>query len=249
VWFDSHCHLHLCEGATPHELTAAARDAGVDGLVTIGIDLESSRRALAIARDLGMWGSAGLHPNQADEWNDKTAADIGELVGAGECVAVGETGLDFYRMGAPREVQEVAFEAHIELAKELGKALVIHTRESCSAALDLLEDGGPPPRLVFHCWSGDKGELARALELGAYISFAGNVSFNSAGSLREAAAAVPGDRLLVETDSPFLSPERGRPNVPANVVLVGRAVAQARGENENDLARTTTANARTLFQL
>jgi TatD DNase family protein len=166
-------------------------------------------------------------------------------------VAVGETGLDFYRNACPEELQLEAFTAHIRLAKAHDLALVIHTRASAGRALDLLENFGAPDRLVFHCWSGDATELTRALSLGAFISFAGNISFPSAEPLREAAASVPEERILVETDSPFLTPvpHRGKPNRPALLPLVGAALAQARGIETEDLADLTSANARRLFGL
>jgi TatD DNase family protein len=162
---------------------------------------------------------------------------------------VGETGLDFYRDYAPPETQRAAFVDHIELARSFGKALVIHTRESMTEALDVLAEVGPPERFVFHCWSGDEAQLARALDLGAYVSFAGNVSFKSASNLRSAAAAVPDQRLLVETDSPYLSPEphRGKPNEPRQVSFVGLAVAEAREVSVQALADLTYRNATDLF--
>jgi TatD DNase family protein len=163
--------------------------------------------------------------------------------------AVGETGLDFYRDWVEPDVQRRAFRDHIALAKRFDKALVIHTRDSIDGVLDELEAAGPPQRLVFHCWSGGDDALRRALALGSYVSFAGNVSFRSAEALRSAAAQVPPDRLLVETDSPYLAPvpHRGKPNEPALVTHVGEAVAAARGEEVETVARVTTANARTLL--
>ena len=248
MWFDSHCHLHLC--AEPHgvgEIVERARAADVDDMVTIGIDVESSRLSQTIAAQHGIWFSAGLHPNSAGEWDDETAQVLESLMADDRCVAVGETGLDFYRDAAPRGAQEKAFRAQIDLAKRNDRALVIHTRDSLSEALDVLEEENPPGRLVFHCWSGPW--LDRALELGAFVSFAGNVSFPSAGDLRAAAGRVPADRLLIETDSPFLSPapKRGRPNEPERVALVGAAVAEARAETPSEVARRTHANAHRLF--
>ena len=218
-------------------------------MVTIGIDVESSRVARDLARDHGVWFAAGLHPNSADEWDGETGEALRSLAADERCVAIGETGLDFYRNGAPRDRQGEAFRAQIDLAKETDKALVIHTRDSLAEALEVLEECGAPDRLVFHCWSG--AEVERALDLGAFISFAGNVSFPSAGDLRDATRIVPADRLLVETDAPFLSPQpkRGRPNEPARVAFVGAAVAAARDESEESVAERTSANARTLFGL
>jgi TatD DNase family protein len=249
MWFDSHCHLHLCETGTPSQLVEAAAAAGVEGMVTIGIDVASSLRALELASDQRVFAAVGLHPNSADEWGPETEARLEELVSADRVVAVGETGLDFYRDHVTPEQQRPVFEAHIDLAKRHDKALVIHTRSSIDAAMEVLASVGPPDRFVFHCWSGDRDQLARALEMGATISFAGNVSFKNAQDLRDAAMAVPADRLLVETDSPYLTPvpHRGEPNEPSHVALVGEAVAIARGQDVGTLARSTTANARRFF--
>ena len=150
----------------------------------------------------------------------------------------------------PRAQRE-AFAAHLRMAKDHDVALIIHTRASVSAALDFIDEQGPPDRFVFHCWSGDESELRRALDLGACVSFAGNVTFKNAPDLRDRAAEVPAERLLVETDAPFLAPvpNRGRPNEPAWIGLVGAAVAGARGEDPTSVARTTESNARTLFAL
>lgn len=220
-------------------------------MVTIGIDGDSNIRSVALAAEHGIYASVGVHPNSATEWTDAEAAVLGSLLTEERVVAVGETGLDFYRDRAPRARQEAAFRDHIALAKDHEKALVIHTRESVSAALDILEAAGPPDRFVFHCWSGGPSELSRAVEMGALVSFAGNVSFKSADDLRTAAASVPDDRILIETDSPYLTPEphRGKPNEPRNVELVGRAVAAARGSDPEEVAVRTTANARRLFGL
>lgn len=250
-WFDSHCHLHLCEeNASVEELVGRARSAGVNGILTVGIDAASSRRALELARRFDILASAGVHPNSAQEWTRESSAEVEEMLEDDRVVAVGETGLDFYRDRCPHDVQRAAFADHVRLAQSTGKALIIHTRDSVVASLDVLEDVGAPPRLIFHCWSGDAEQLRRALGLGAYVSFAGNVSFKAAENLRAAARLVPLDRLLIETDSPFLSPVpyRGRANEPAFVVEVGRAVAAAVGAPEEDLASATTANARLLFE-
>lgn len=249
-WFDSHCHLHLCEEkAGIEDLVAGARTAGVADLLTVGIDAPSSRRSLELAERFNVFASVGVHPNSAQEWNGDTSAEIARLLESKRVVAVGETGLDFYRDSCPPDVQRRAFADHIGLAQSTGKALVIHTRDSLDAALDVLEGSGAPERFVFHCWSGNVEQLGRALGLGAHVSFAGNVSFKNAGDLRAVARLVPLDRLLVETDSPFLAPvpHRGRLNEPAYVVDVGRAVAEAIGVTEDDLASATTVNAKRLF--
>jgi TatD DNase family protein len=221
----------------------------VEDTLVPGIDLESSLRAIEIAIDHRLWAAVGIHPSATSEWKSSSMDAIDELVGHPRVVAIGETGLDLYRDHAPRELQQANFAAHIELAKEHSKALIIHTRESARAALDMLEQHGPPDRVVFHCWSGDQDELRGALDMGAYVSFAGNISFKSAQSLRDAASVVPSNRLMVETDSPYLTPvpHRGKPNEPAYVAFVGAATAEARGEPVEEVGAFTSANARRLY--
>ncbi len=250
MWFDSHCHLHLCASDDSLDaIVGRAHAAGVLDIVTVGIDITSSARSVEIASKYGVMASVGVHPNFAREWTDSSADALRDLLAHDRVVAVGESGLDFYRDHAPHDVQRKVFSAHIALAKESGKALIIHTRDSVDAAIDQLAAEGPPDRVVFHCWSGNTLQLTAALDLGAYISFAGNVSFKNAGALRDAAVATPHDRLLVETDSPFLAPEphRGKTNEPRLVPFVGVAVAEARGTSAHALAEQTTNNARMLF--
>jgi TatD DNase family protein len=251
TWFDSHCHLHLCADNGPiGEIVQRARDAGVANMLVVGIDGASSNLALDIAARHNLVAAAGVHPNSAGEF-EESKDEIERLLEDDRVVAVGETGLDFYRDSCPEDVQRRVFRAHIDMSKTAGKALVIHTRESVAAALEELESAGAPDRLVFHCWSGDAGQLKRALAIGGFISFAGNVSFKNAADLRELAGAVPDERLLVETDSPFLSPVpfRGRPNEPARVALVGEALARARRQTPEELSALTYRNACRLFEL
>jgi TatD DNase family protein len=252
VWFDSHCHLYdLGDDRAVAGAIARARAASVEDMLVPGVERASSLRAIEIAIDHRVWAAVGIHPSEAAGWQESSMDAIEELLAHPRVVALGETGLDFYRDHAPRELQQANFVAHIELARKHSKTLVIHTRESAGEALDLLEQQGVPERVVFHCWSGDATELARALSMGAFVSFAGNISFKSAASLRAAAGSVPRDRLMVETDSPYLTPvpHRGHPNEPAYVSLVGAATAEARGETSEDVAAITTANARRAFDL
>ena len=251
MWFDSHCHLHLCEENGPlDETVGRAHAAGVLEMLTVGIDVDSSKRSVALAERYGIKAAVGVHPNSATEWDGAAEAEVRALLQQPVVAAVGESGLDFYRDSAPPDAQRTAFAAHIALAKEFDKALVIHTRDSVDDALERLVAEEPPDRFVFHCWSGDETQLRRALDLGAHISFAGNVSFRNAEDLRTAAAATPQDRLLVETDSPFLSPEphRGKPNEPRQVSFVGLAVAGVRDTSVHALAEQTAQNARAVFR-
>jgi TatD DNase family protein len=246
MWFDSHCHLHICEEEIAADLVVEqALGAGVTRMLTIGIDRASSERSVELADGEKVFAAVGVHPGSSTGWTAEMMEPIESLAGCPEVVAIGETGLDFYRDYSPRDDQENAFIAHIELAKRTDKALVIHTRESLDAALEILEEHGPPARFVFHCWSGDQKQLERALPLGAYVSFAGNVSFGSAGDLRAIVPLVPEDRLLIETDSPYLTPvpHRGKPNRPAHVVHVGAAIATTLSTTSDAIARRTSENA------
>jgi TatD DNase family protein len=252
MWFDSHCHI---SGIEDEELLGSvvtrAHEAGVTDMVVLGTDLESSRSSIATTRLEGVWAGAAFHPTSVEGWEDGWADEIDALLDEPRVVAVGETGIDLYRDRSFVADQEAAFRAHIALAKGRDKALVIHTRDSMDEALAILEAEEPPPRLVFHCWSGEPRQMERAVDLGCFISFAGNVSFKNAGNLRAAARLAPLDRLLVETDSPYLAPVpmRGKENEPAFVRYVGAAVAEARGDSVDEVAATTTANARRLFGL
>jgi len=221
----------------------------VGDIVTIAVDAKSSRRAIDIAGAHGLWASAGVHPTSAYDWTKEIAAEIEAMLDEERVVAVGETGLDFYWGEVDPAAQQRVFEDQIALAKEKNKALVIHTRESVAAAVETLERTHPPERLVFHCWSGGLDDLRRALRLGAYVSFAGNVTFKNAEAVRAAAQATPMDRLLLETDSPYLAPVpyRGKTNEPAMVAVTGAAVAAVRGEDPAEVAAATSANARALF--
>jgi TatD DNase family protein len=252
VWFDSHCHLYdLGDTGAITEAVVRARAASVSDMLVPGVDLASSLRAIEIAIDHGLWAAVGIHPSETAEWDVSMIEPIEALLEHPRVAGIGETGLDFYRDHAPRQLQQKNFAAHIELAKKHSKALIIHTRESAGVALDMLEQLGEPHRVVFHCWSGSETELARALVMGAFISFAGNISFKNAGSLRDAVRLVPRERLMVETDSPYLTPvpHRGHTNEPAYVALVGAAAAEARSESVEDVAATTTANTQLAFGL
>lgn len=249
MWFDSHCHLYDVE--EPLEALGRARAAGVVGIVVLGVDVATSEAAIEMSDGRLVWAAAAFHPSETKGWRASWAADIDRLLSNDKVVAVGESGLDHHWDTSFDDDQEEAFRAHIGLAKKHAKPLIIHTRASVGAALAVLEDCRPPAALVFHCWSGTLEEMNRALALGSHISFAGNVSFKKSDDLRSMAKEVPAGRLLIETDSPYLTPEphRGRKNHPANVVHVGGAVAEARGVPAEEIAALTTHNARRLFGL
>jgi TatD DNase family protein len=245
---DTHAHLDAC--AEPaDELVARAREAGVDRIVSVGSGLDSCRETLAIAgRHDGVFAALGIHPHQAAEPDATRLDELRALLADERAVAVGETGLDFYRDYAPRDRQRELFERQLELAAELGKTVVVHTRAASEETAAALEQFAGT--VVLHCFSAPE-LLPVALERGYYLSFAGNVTYPKAEELREAASAVPGERLLAETDSPYLSPQprRGRPNEPANVVHTIAALAEARGEDGAELAVRLDANARAAFGL
>jgi TatD DNase family protein len=251
--FDSHCHLDPMRfGNDLRDVLARARAAGVEGIAVIGTRAADSEAAAELAaREPGLVAAAGIHPNDAAEAQPDEWDRVVRLAEAGRVAAIGETGLDWYRTTAPAELQRDFFDRHIRLAQRLRLPLVVHTRESTRDALDMLRAAAErgPLSAILHSFTGSPAEAAEALDLGCYLGFAGMVTFRSAAALRELACGVPLDRLLVETDSPFLSPEplRGKRNEPANVVHTARCLALARGEPLAAFAAATTANARRVF--
>ena len=245
---DTHCHLFLLDG-DPGEAVRRARAAGVDALVCVGIDPGSSRRSIELAGSFpGVFATAGMHPHDASAWDAEAATEIEGLLANPLVVAVGECGLDFFRMRSPRPEQERALRSQVELARAHDLPLVIHVREAWPEILRLLDEGSAE-RVVLHCFSGDAEIAAMCAERGWFVSFAGNVTYPRNAHLREAAAAVSLDRILVETDSPFLAPQRlrGRDNSPSNVVDVIDAVALARDEAVEIVREITAENAKIAF--
>lgn len=240
MWCDSHCHLQYEDA--PDDALARAAGAGVGRVVCIGTDADQSALAIAVARrHPGMVdATVGLHPHEARQGVNT----IVHLLDAPEVVAVGECGLDYHYDHSPRDAQREAFAAQVDLAAERRLPLVVHTREAWDDTFDVLA-AGPPVPTVFHCFSGGPAEARRALDLGAWLSFSGIVTFKSARDLRDAAAMTPLDRILVETDAPYLTPvpHRGRPNQPAYVTLVGAALAAAKGVATGEVEEATWANA------
>jgi TatD DNase family protein len=227
---------------------AEANEAGVELLVTVGTDHESSRLAIELAAAFdGVWATVGLHPHDAKDGLD----DLEALLSEPKVVAVGECGLDYYYDHSPRDVQRQVFAAQIAMAHRHDLALVIHSRDAWADTFDVLAAEGVPARTVMHCFTGGPDEARRSLDLGAHLSFSGIVSFPNAPELREAAALCPADRYLIETDSPYLAPvpHRGRKNRPALLPHVGEAVAAARSEDVATVAAQSVTNTVRLYGL
>jgi TatD DNase family protein len=253
---DTHAHLGICEPADA-ELVAHARRAGVRRILTVGLDEESNRQALSSAEaHPEVFACVGRHPNSAQGFDRGAAADLESLAAHERAVAIGETGLDYYRDGADRADQRGAFEAQIEIARTVELPLVIHLRDQAGSDLALDEAFGilaseaEGLTVVLHCCSAPPDRVGEAGERGWYCSFAGNVTYPKAAELREAARLVPDELILVETDSPFLAPQpvRGKPNQPANVVDVAEVVATERGVGYDELERAVEANAARVFR-
>jgi TatD DNase family protein len=246
-FFDSHCHVHdeRMPGGT-EAAVRAARDAGVVTMVTVGCDRATSLAAIAAAdAHDGVWATVGLHPHEASAG----VHTIADLFDHPKVVAVGEAGLDYYYDHSPRDAQREAFAEQIRLARQLGLPLVIHTRDAWDDTFDVLAAEGVPERTVFHCFTGGPEEARRCLDAGAAVSFSGIVTFNGAPDVQDAARLVPLDRLLVETDAPYLAPvpHRGRTNQPAWVTDVARFVADLRDVPVATVAEATTRNGATWF--
>jgi TatD DNase family protein len=246
---DSHCHLDMIDD--PEGVVAQAREAGVATIVSIGIDVASSWLAVGLAGRLeGVYATVGLHPHEADALDDVVLGELEVLAGQPGVLAVGEVGLDYYRDFSPRAAQRRAFSAQIDLARRVGLPLVVHVRAAGDEAMRVLADEAADLTVVMHCFSLPQ-YVDECNARGYYASFAGNVTFKNAGELRAAAAGVRDDRIMVETDAPFLTPvpHRGDSNVPAWVAHTAAVVGEARGWNLEHVAETTTANARRAFGL
>lgn len=245
-WVDAHCHI---DGRLPggeQSALDAARGAGVRAMLTVGCDRVSSLTAIDVAgRHPDVWATVGLHPHDARHGVET----IADLLDRPRVLAVGECGLDYYYEHSPRDVQRAAFAAQIALAHERHLPLVVHTRDAWDDTFDVLGSEAVPERIVFHCFTGDADIARRCLDLGAYLSFSGIVTFPNAPEVRAAALACRLDRLLVETDSPFLAPVpyRGRANQPGHVAVVGAFIAELRGLPVDEVASVTSDNARTVF--
>lgn len=253
TFFETHCHLNHRQFHTDREeAVERARAAGVRELLLIGYDLPSSREAAALARPHHQrFFTAGIHPHEAETWNAETERELRELLRRPGALAVGEIGLDFYRDLSPRAAQYAAFRAQLDLAAELALPIVVHTRESITSTLDFLEPyarGGL--RGVLHCWSGTPAEARRALEQGFHLGIGGVLTYKNPGELPVVAAESPLDRLLLETDCPYLTPvpHRGKRNEPAYLPLIAERLAAVRGVTVEEVAAVTRRAAAALFR-
>jgi TatD DNase family protein len=257
---DAHTHLDACgatDAASVAEILDRAQAAGVGSVVTIADDLDSARWVVQAAHwDPRVYAAVALHPTRAGALDDAARAELEQLAADPRVVAIGETGMDLYWPGrldgcAEPAVQQEAFAWHIDLAKRNGTPLMIHNRDADGAVLDVLATEGAPEVVIFHCFSSD-ADMARAcVARGWYLSLSGTVSFKNAHALREAAALIPDDLLLVETDAPFLTPHpyRGAPNEPYCLPYTVRALAEIRGTTPEGLARLTAANAERVYSM
>ena len=243
---DTHCHLYDTRGADQGEVIAAARAAGVRTMITVGCDAATTASAIRTAREHeGIHATAGLHPHEARFGVDTIVAFLDEP----EVVAIGECGLDYYYDHSPREIQREVFAAQIQLAHDRRLPLIVHTRDAWADTFDVFAAEGVPEHTIFHWFTGGAEEARRCLDLGAFLSFSGIVTFRNATDVHEAAQLCPVDRLLAETDSPYLAPvpHRGRTNQPAFVTHVVQSLAALRGLPTDSVRDTTSANARLAF--
>jgi TatD DNase family protein len=258
---DSHAHLDFAQfDGELDSILQRASDGGVILVVTVGFDLESSRKAVALARDHAILRACvGVHPHDAAGADSQVLEGLRGLVEVNEVVGIGEIGLDYYRDRSPHDVQRRVFREQLDLAAEVGKPVVVHDRDAHDDVMAILRDwaggissvkeGKRRPLGVVHCYSGDEAMAEELLQLGFYVSVAGPVTYSNASRLREVVRSLPLDRLLVETDCPFLAPHpfRGKRNEPAHVRLVASKVAEVKNISLEEVARVTTDNARSVF--
>nr|WP_245599583.1 TatD family hydrolase [Nakamurella lactea] len=252
---DAHTHLDACGADTPELVAGAMQRAaavGVAKVVTIADDLAAARWAATAATwHPDLYAAVALHPTRADTLDDAARAELGELARQPKVVAIGETGLDHYWDAAPHPAQAEAFAWHIQLAKDVGKPLMIHDRDAHDAVFDVLRAEGAPPEVIFHCFSGDAQLARRCADAGFAMSFAGPVSFRNATDLHAAAKLAPAELLLVETDAPFLTPhpQRGTVNEPYALPYTVRALAALRGADLAELCTRLRSNAERIYRL
>jgi TatD DNase family protein len=253
--FDSHCHLEMIDMAVADTLAQAAA-AGISRVVTVGTDVASARWAAECAATFpGVYAAVAIHPNEtaaaagSAAERDAVLAEIAAIAALPQVRAVGETGLDYYRDSTAPDLQRAWFRAHIEIAKQAGKPLMIHDRDAHADVLSILAADGAPDQVIFHCFSGDAELAERCVQAGYVLSFAGTVTFGNASDLRAAAAIAPAELILAETDAPFLAPapNRGKSNVPAQVAHTIRAIAAAKQMDVAKLCSVIEATGERVF--
>ena len=249
---DTHVHLnHPRLMRRLPEVLARAREAGVSEMIVVGYDVPSSRRAVELAEGhRQLWAAVGVHPHDAAGFDEESVAALRALARADKVVAVGETGLDFYRDLSPRTAQQEAFERHLALAAEFDLPVIVHCRDAQDSVLEALGSWARPG-VVWHCFDGTAEQAKRALALGLVLGFGGPLTYRKAEDLHRVATDAPGERILLETDCPYLAPEgrRNRDNEPANVVMIAESLAALRGESRAQVEQMTAENARRVFRL
>ncbi len=252
---DTHCHLTFEPlVADVAAVVERSRAAGVTGWITVGTTLEDSRRAVQLAAMYeNMYAAVGIHPHEAKDGDAAALAALRDLAEHDKVVAIGETGLDFHYNFSKQPDQRRVFIAHLDIAREVNRPVIIHSRNAYDETVEILDHhGGGLPGVVFHCFSGSAEQAKQLLDRGCFLSFTGVVTFKNADATRAAAQAVPLDRLMVETDAPYMSPEplrKQKPNEPALMVHTARCLANLKGVSLEDLTRATTRNAVTFFHL
>ena len=245
-YVDTHCHLFDTRGVAQADVIACARAAGVTKMITVGCDAATTASAIATAREYdGIYATAGLHPHEATQGVDSILGFLADP----HVIAIGECGLDYFYDHSPRDMQRTAFAAQIQLAHEHKLPLIVHTRDAWADTFDVFAAEGVPEHTIFHCFTGGPGEAQQCLNLGAYLSFSGIVTFRTATDLHAAARMCPQDRMLAETDSPFLAPvpHRGRTNQPAFVTHVVEGLATIRRATTESVRLATATNAYLAF--
>ena len=251
--FDSHAHLNSERFKKDvKEVRQAAMAGGVVGLLNVGYDLQTSRLAIRQAEELeNVWAAVGIHPHDAKDYTPEIEEELRQMAVHPKVVAIGEMGLDYHYMNSPKEVQREVFIKQMALAREVDLPIIIHDREAHGECLELIQTQGQGLRGVFHCFSGSKEFALEVLRLGFYVSFAGPVTYKNARNLKEAAQAVPLDRILIETDCPYLAPDlyRGKRNEPLYVAEVAKEIAELRKVSLEEVSEATLKNACDLFTI
>jgi TatD DNase family protein len=251
---DTHTHVFFDDfNSDRDQVFSRASEAGVDRMINVGVDIESSRKAIELAtRHEACFATVGCHPHEADHWTSGHGQELVRLAREKKVVAIGEIGLDFYKNFSNHENQKKSLQEMLKIAQGCHLPVVFHCRDAHEALIQILSDRAlRPARAVLHCFTGTRDEARRYLDMGYHISFAGQITFRNAGPLREVAAMVPMDRLLLETDAPYLSPEpmRGKRNEPAHVRFTAIRQAELHGITLEECARMTSQNAKDLFGL